>query len=276
MAERVGEKERFVWPPRLVPEEAVRVEAPEPEPTQQVDRSREGILVRAERALLDPSAEPIRRRAARVGWAPDEPGVYCDRCGRSVGPHEEDEMGCSVCLSRRLKWGRVVRLGAYNEPLSRWIQEVKFTRWSRLGMDLGRWLGESIQEQRVFGDNGETDGTVVVAMPTSLRRRWSRGIDHAWVIARGVGLELGVPIVRALGRAHRPSQRRVAVSRRASNVRGTFVCRAKKAVYGRNVVLVDDVMTTGATAHEATKVLLGECGAASVVVGVLGVTGEDA
>ena len=273
--EQTREKARFVWPPNLLPDEAVQVRPIEStDPTIEAKNQQEKWWTLAERALFDPIAEPLRVRAARQGWTPDRPGEYCDRCGVSVGPHESDEMGCSRCLGRRLKWSRVVRLGAYDDPLSRWIQEVKFTRWCRLGIDLGRWLGESIRTQEVFGEQHGSEPPVVVAMPTSFRRRLSRGIDHAGVIARGVSTELGLQTVHALGRTHRMSQRRIPVSKRPQNVRGSLVFKAKTSISKRQVILVDDVLTTGATASEAARVLVDRGGAAGVVVGVLSVTGE--
>lgn len=270
-----ADQHKFVWPPVAVDAAPTTIEPETPGAPRVEVLAKEPWWALAERVLLDPTAEPIRRRAQREGWAPDAPGDFCDRCGATIGPHEGDEMGCSHCTSFAVVWQRVVRMGKYEEPLARWIQEVKFTRWTRLGFDLGRWLGERVQKQKVFAED-EAPSPVVVPMPVSVRRRWSRGIDHAGVIARGVGVQLGLPVARVLARSHRPSQRSVPISSRRSNVRGSMRFCGKNRVEGRTVVLVDDVMTSGATAREAARALVREGGASGVVVAVLAVAGEDA
>lgn len=222
-----------------------------------------------ERVWLDPIALPFGRRAIDAGWTPDAPAVYCNRCGHGVGPHEEDAFGCAACRDRLLPWDRFVRLGSYVAPLSDWVCEVKFTRFSALGVELGRCLGEQVRSARrsSLGVVLEEASPLVVPVPTTWIRRTSRGIDHAGVIARGVAHAVGGIVVRGVGRTHRPSQRSLAPSQRAANVRRSFRARTgwlspSSRVRGRAgaashrlVLLVDDVLTTGATMTACAKAL---------------------
>ncbi|MDX2116074.1 MAG: phosphoribosyltransferase family protein [Planctomycetota bacterium] len=273
----------FVWPPRgdrdidgPRPRSADAVVVETPSPTTMT----ESWWTRVERAWLDPVAEPLARRAARAGWAPDEPARYCDRCGHDIGVFERSEFGCSSCRNTRPPWDRFVRLGRYETPLSDWVCEVKFTRFRVLGLQLGRLLGVALREAGVLEWRG-AGGVAVVAMPTTWRRRFSRGIDHAGVIARGAARELGVPVVRVIARRHRPSQRSVAVSDRPGNVSGAFF-GVRRPRDGTRLILVDDVMTTGATLRGACRGLRKENpgsgnsgGMGEVWVGVLSVAGSE-
>jgi predicted amidophosphoribosyltransferase len=169
------------------------------------------------------------------------------------------------------------------------VHEVKFTRWRRLGMDLGRLLGAAVgDEMDRLGSSGLDAGMagvldrapVVVPMPTTLGRLLVRGIDHAKAIARGVAAEVGGELAQPLRRLRRPSQTEVAPSERGANVSRAVVAKRKDACRGldrRLVVLVDDVTTTGATLRTACRALR-EGGLSLdrslVWVAIVGVAGE--
>lgn len=229
----------------------------------------------AQRDELTTQASPIRRvtreiqsvwlpiavdrlsvRLERAGWEPDQSGRVCPRCGLSAGPYESDADGCPACRSSRLPWERLVRLGAYDGELRRAVLDFKFQPWRRLGSDLGRMLGEAVARQ---AGSIVPAGTrvVIVPTPTTLRRRLNRGIDHALVLARGVASRTDGVVLPLVAREHRRSQVSVAPSERGRNVARAF--RPSRStgpgrLAGRGggtgqtlVVVVDDVLTTGAT-----------------------------
>jgi predicted amidophosphoribosyltransferase len=108
-------------------------------------------------------------------------------------------------------------------------------------------------------------------MPLGPERLRERGYNQAWELARRVARQLRLPAdPRVLARAHdAPRQMSLPPERRAMNVRGGFVVAvpSRARLRGLDVALVDDVMTTGATAREAARTLL-EVGARSVQVWV--------
>lgn len=199
---------------------------------------------------LVPDAPALEERIALSGWAPDPLGAWCDRCGSTVGPHEESEFGCAQCRGSRPAWDRAVRLGEHAGELREWIHELKFTRFRAVGIGLGRLLGKQL---RACGLPEESP--IVCPMPTTWRRRTARGIDHAAAIARGAAIELKAPSGRLLTRRHRPSQQSLPASGRRRNVSGAFARRKDADVGGRHVVLIDDVTTTGSTARAAARAL---------------------
>jgi predicted amidophosphoribosyltransferase len=248
---------RFTWPPTQhnepdPPRPALLATSPPVAP------SAPSLLLSIERTWLGLSIPPLSHRIAEARWRPDEPREYCPRCGHSVGPHEADDTGCPACRRRRFPWQRLLRLGPYDGLLREVVQQVKFTRWRRLGHDLGLLLGRALAD--AIDDAGlPRDRCTLVPVPCSFRRRLSRGIDHSLVLTRGVAAATGLPICRALRRSHRPTQLSVPASERAANVAGSIRPRTGVNLRGRIAILVDDVTTTRATLVAAGKALVAGC-----------------
>ena len=124
-------------------------------------------------------------------------------------------------------------------------------------------LGEAVAARwRVAG----VGGTVVVPVPVHEGRRRQRGYDQAALIATVAARDLRLPAVEAVVRTHATeAQYRLDRRHRADNVRDAFAIRpeARRAVAGRWVILVDDVVTTGATLCAAADALI-DAGAAAV------------
>lgn len=249
----------FVWPPRP----PVRIDPP-PVPSSRPQQApshpapRPGLWPMVERVWLDLVAPPLKDRMAHLEWAPNPPEAYCHRCAATVGPYEATADGCPACTARRLPWERIVRLGEYRPPLSTFVREVKFTRWRRLGRDLGLLLAESVAADLTVAGL-RPDRCLVIPVPTSFPRRLVRGIDHTWVLAVALARGLRCPCRRGLTRRHRPSQLDVPHSERAANVAGSIrprrrLGRMAGGVGERGAILVvDDVTTTGATMRAACR-----------------------
>lgn len=234
-----------------------------------------GELRAFEREWLGFASAPMADRLRQAGWAPDAPEAYCARCGTSVGPGENrgdtGEPRCRACEGVKLGWSRAFRLGPYEGVLRQLVLEVKFSRWHRLGEELGELLGFRLGEAM----GALQHAPVVTPVPMSLGRRLSRGIDHTMALCRGVRRATGVDVVRALSRGPGPGQTGLTGASRKANVLGRFEPRRRGAVDHRVCILVDDVRTTGATMGAAARAIrAGNPEVADVWCAVVGVTPE--
>lgn len=265
----------FRWPPRRPDRETQAVRWRRPgshadEIDETLRRTGEepdvGALEQIERYWLGRTSEKFIDRARRRGWAPDEPGSYCPRCGGRVGLYElgpegpapddpPDRVGgCGACERRRLPWTRVVRLGDYTGLLRRAIHELKFQRWRPVGTEIGELLGAALAAE-LSRTRIPKEACGLIPIPTPWWRRIARGVDHTEVIARAASVVCGIRVVRGLRRRWRPSQLAVTASARRSNVRGSFLVRGAPPPAVRLFVVIDDVRTTGATMMEACRTL---------------------
>ena len=109
-----------------------------------------------------------------------------------------------------------------------------------------------------------SDIDAVLPVPLHWRRKWLRGFNQALEFARPVARHLGVPLAHNVTRCRAtPAQSGLSAAKRARNLQAAF--RVPDALPGRHVLIVDDVITTGATVHELARVLT-EAGAERVSV----------
>ena len=194
-----------------------------------------------------------------------DPHARCPRCASTVGPHTDVADGCLECRGRAFAFPSAVRLGEYEGRLRDAVLRMKHAAGEGLAEMMGRVLVETRRPDLLaLGMN------LVIPVPLHWRRRWARGYNQAGAVARELAAELGVECrpgwlrrVKAATQKSQPS-----ATARRENMRGAFRAGPGARFAGRAVLLVDDVMTTGATLDEAARVVKG-AGAAAVAVAVL-------
>lgn len=188
----------------------------------------------------------------------------CPRCASTVGPHTDLSDGCTRCRSRRVRFEGVIRLGVYDGRLREAVLALKHADGEPLAGQLGR-VWASVRGDRLHAPVP----TLVVPVPLHWVRRVRRGYNQAAAVARGVAAGLGIRMAVPLRRVRpTPMQSARSATERAANVRDAFCLRVGAVVRGERILLVDDVLTTGATADECAGVLR-SAGAAQVRVAVL-------
>lgn len=189
----------------------------------------------------------------------------CFRCGAPVGPHLDTAGGCVHCRDDRFAFERAVALGVYDDALRLACLSIKQRDAEPLAAALGHLLW-----QRLGDELTALKADVVIAVPHHWIVRLSRGHNPAATIASVLAARLRRPFLRpGLKKIrHTPSQTALTPTERRANLRGAFRVGRRKPLAGRRVLLVDDVLTTGTTAHRAARALL-DGGAAAVVVAVI-------
>ena len=159
---------------------------------------------------------------------------------------------CDTCRGRPLAFGRVAVLGRYEGGLRRAVQRAKFE--GELGAWV--WMGKSLAEV-VAAQPWIVAGGVdaVVPVPTSWRARLTRGINPAALLGKAVASRLGKPIRPWLTRSHARPQVGLGRAARLANAEGAFRTVPRAKASGLRLLLVDDVMTTGATADVCARAL---------------------
>jgi ComF family protein len=162
-------------------------------------------------------------------------------------------------------------------PADDLVHALKYEGWGELADLMGQAVARLEPPEGAAGLGGTRVGgaapgvrshAVVVPVPTTARRRRRRGYNQAELLAKRVASARGLPLVEALARTSEGvSQTALTPAARRENVRGVFspVRGAAAPVAAAHVLLVDDVLTTGATAGEAASALAG-AGAASVTL----------
>jgi ComF family protein len=193
-------------------------------------------------------------------------GPTCPRCSSTVGPFVNLDQGCPHCRDEKFPFERAVRLGPYDGVLRDVILRLKNQNGEGLAEILGRLWVLHARERLA-----ELNVQIVVPVPLHWWRRWRRGYNQAETLARAVAAGMRLPCwPRCLRRIRNTPQQSLQSSPtiRKENVRGAFVARPGIALAGKRVLLIDDVMTTGATAADASRALR-RAGAAAVCVAVV-------
>lgn len=187
--------------------------------------------------------------AACAAALPRRAAAFCPVCGE-IYEGESPEVICFGCLERRPPWGGIYFHGIYEGLLRELILRLKFGGELHLSRGLALLL---CAHPALAGAARYYD--LLVPVPLHVKRLSERGFNQSGEIAAGIGKELKIPVASALERAL-PTGRQVGLSRRdrVKNLRGAF--KASANVQGKRILLLDDVMTTGATMASAARSLL--------------------
>jgi len=179
----------------------------------------------------------------------------CIRCGRLLSVGQPAPGGSSVCRECRLQpppFERLFTLGSYEGPVGALVRGLKYRRDTYLIHYLGPRLCSLLAQH-------EPVAQVVVPMPIHPQRLRRRGFNQAALLARYVARRRCQPYApRALARtrATRPLAD-MDPGDRLTEVRDAFKVLRPSRIRGQAVLLVDDILTTGASANECARVLLG-------------------
>ena len=185
-------------------------------------------------------------------WTPVE-SPMCVRCGRVFTSREGADHWCGRCLAQPGAYTRARAVGLYDGSLRDAIHNLKFNGQTRLAAPLGRLLWAAYRQH---WQDGEID--VVAPVPLHPRRFRRRGFNQAYLLIHAWDLPVETTIVRDLLARRRDTAHQTGLDRRQRyrNVKHAIAVNRSDVSAGKQVLLVDDVLTTGATAEACAAVLL--------------------
>jgi ComF family protein len=141
----------------------------------------------------------------------------------------------------------------YDDVARTLVHALKYHDRTDLAPAMGRWMARAGEELLAEAD-------LLVPVPLHWRRGWSRRYNQSGALARVIEKQCGVAVAPDVLRRIRPTLQQIGLNRsqRASNVQGAFKAAEDRsaAIHGRRVVLIDDVLTSGATADACARALL--------------------
>lgn len=175
----------------------------------------------------------------------DLPGMPTFRCPQCAMPTTHGER-CGACLVQMPHFSACHALYPYEFPADRLVQLLKYGHQ----LALAPWFAKQLAPLLL-----SRQADLIIPLPLHPHRLRERGFNQAGEISRALGNCLKLPVDRSsLARSRAtPPQAALAHKDRQANVKGAFECRSDLS--GKSILLIDDVLTTGATANECARVL---------------------
>ena len=189
----------------------------------------------------------------------------CHGCGAASRRDSPYADSCDWCRSAGLKFDGVISLGPYQGRLRKAVLKMKRASERPLSMAVGRLFSLRYRDLVL-----SLHPDAVLPVPMFWGRRMSRGTNNPNALADAISRQLGVPMAGRLVERWRNTlpQANLRPRQRFRNVRGAFRLRAGYDLVDRRLLLVDDILTTGATCSEVAG-LLKRAGAATVTAAVM-------
>lgn len=195
------------------------------------------------------------------------PAPFCPYCRSFFEGNEAIIRHHTICLNqpedRRIL--AVRSLGRFDDQFQKLIHRLKYGKKIPLGRQLAESLGQAVAKTEVF-----TDCDLVIPVPLHRVRQRERGFNQSQVLAEGISEAINIPVLKGVLKRKKNTQDQTYLNakQRAENVKNAFVITKPEMISGKKVILVDDVMTTGATLNECAGMLLA-AGAKSVLAATL-------
>jgi len=199
--------------------------------------------------LREISRVPVCRRCLQ-DQAPLEAEFFCIACRTPfVNRFPLDESGrCALCRTGAAGFDAVYSYGSYEGSLRTLIHLFKYNGVRPLAAHFGKLLAIALPRTERFD--------LIVPMPLHWRRRWARGYNQSALLANEISKKWNAPVRNVIRRARfTHTQAGLTNAKRRANVAGAFEMRGGIRLDGMRVLLVDDVLTTGASASACARVL---------------------
>ncbi|MEA2874363.1 MAG: hypothetical protein QOH67_4341 [Hyphomicrobiales bacterium] len=178
---------------------------------------------------------------------------FCPRLGIPFVYDPGPELLSMEAIANPPAYQRARAAVRYDDVARTLVHALKYQDRTDLAPAMGRWMARAGHELLAEAD-------VLIPVPLHWRRGWSRRYNQSGALARVIQRQTGVKVTAEALQRVRPTQQQIGLSRaqRASNVQGAFKVAADRQseVHGRRVILIDDVLTSGATVDACARALL--------------------
>ncbi len=178
---------------------------------------------------------------------------FCYRCGRQLKPPYITKHFCGGCLKRQLHFDRAFSPCAYEGVMKELIHHFKYRNRDYLGATLSKIMIEFIREYDFPIDFLD----LIIPVPLTSAKLREREFNQAHILSAHIAAAFNKKALdnTLIRHRHTKTQTDLDPKERLENVKESFSLESKESIQGINILLVDDVLTTGATASEATQVL---------------------
>lgn len=180
-------------------------------------------------------------------------GSHCPVCGIIFPDSPSGDHPCGSCMENK-PWFTSARAAvAYDGVILDAIHQFKYGRNITTGAALARLLSDFDFEDLEWGIFD-----AIVPVPLHIKRLRERGFNQSLILARALGKKHGVPVDFSLLKRSKLTLTQTGLDKneRGKNISGAFIASLPEKIQGRNLILVDDVYTTGATIDECAKTLV--------------------
>ncbi len=156
---------------------------------------------------------------------------------------------CDICSDRKLYITKNFSIAEYNGVMEEIMRNYKFNKRRRLHIGLSKLAHKKIIDHKDLFD-------LITSVPMSRKKKWERGFNQSELIAKALAKKLDKryhPILKEKPRFK--TQKKLGYRERFLNILDRYKIRSKKIINGKNILLVDDVFTTGSTINECARIL---------------------
>lgn len=193
---------------------------------------------------------------------------FCSMCGEAFDGAITDEFRCDNCTGRRFAFDFATSAFRATGPVRELVHQFKYTGDLSLRSLLGRLLADALNDPRLASEN--LRDWLLVPVPLHRTKEADREFNQSHELCLVLGAHAGLATADVLRRVRRTdTQAGLHRTERLKNLRNAFALRSgtpPEQLAGAKVLLVDDVLTTGATTHECARVLKRDGGVEKVVV----------
>lgn len=178
---------------------------------------------------------------------------FCHRCGRSLEKKSLAKNICVSCIRKSLSFDRAFSPCVYEGTIKELIHQFKYNNKDYLGAMIGRLMVDFIREYDLPIDLLD----LIIPVPLHGCRQREREFNQAQILSNYLAKVFNKKVLNNTLIRHRNTRTQTELEprQRFLNVKGSFAIKDSQTLKGKNILLVDDVLTTGATSSEAASVL---------------------